>query len=176
MAAITTERLGGRIRSPPAAPASKRLVPRKFLSERPNPDLSPRRGSTGQPTPLRACRQQELSACFYAQEPSAVLRNRAHRGGTKPFLRTRQIRRCQNFAKHRHSRQRCSIILCLGVCSSQTTARRSHTVHNRGQARGKESKPQQNPGKYRHNQHRRKSSSRRRTGTATAERTRSARR
>ena len=95
MAAITTERLGGRIRSPPVATASKRLVPREFLSERPSPDLSSRRGSTGQLRPLRACRQQELLAWFCAQGPSAVRRNRAHSGGTKPFQRTRQIRRCQ---------------------------------------------------------------------------------
>ena len=64
----------------------------------------------------------------------------------------------------------------VGVCPTQTTARRPRTLHNHGQATGKEAKPQQNPKKYRHNQHRRRSSNRRRTGTAMAERTRSARR
>ena len=63
---------------------------------------------------------------FCAQGPSVVRRNRAHRGKTEPFQRTRQIRRCQQFAKHRHSRQKCSIISHVGVCPTQTTAR-GHT-------------------------------------------------
>ena len=63
---------------------------------------------------------------FCAQGPSVVRRNRAHRGKTEALQRTRQIRRCQQFAKHRHSRQKCSIISHVGVCPTQTTAR-GHT-------------------------------------------------